>query len=186
MDVRPSFIADRQAAIPIEPRERPFHHPAIPSQPLAGRDAPARQANPDVVGLVDMHLRRALPAMSGRRADQGLEQHAVVPVRPGEQAGQGNPLLIDDQVPIRARSGAIGRTGSHAVAPFLPGCSRRPLSRGPTRYARPPPTHPGASGATGPRHPPPASPATSASTSCRTHSPSPQVDTPRLCLQCGS
>src|SRR5437588_12156922 len=72
MDVRPALVADRQAAIFAQPRQRALHDPAMPSQPCAALHALARDAHLDaaltqgeptareVVGLVRMHLVRAL------------------------------------------------------------------------------------------------------------------------------
>lgn len=39
-DVGPTLVTSLQPPITIQPRERPFHDPPMPSQPLAGVDAP--------------------------------------------------------------------------------------------------------------------------------------------------
>lgn len=139
MNVHAPFIADRQAAIPIEPRERSFDHPAVATQALAGVNSLARNphldvaamqeatAARDVVRLVGMEFGRSFaPSPRGlcdRRhsVDQFLEHHAVVAVRPGQQRGQRNPVAFADHVPFRAWPAAIGGIRADRIAPLLAG-----------------------------------------------------------------
>ena len=39
MDVRPALVADGEAAVLGQPRQRPLHHPEIPTEPLAALDS---------------------------------------------------------------------------------------------------------------------------------------------------
>lgn len=41
MDVSSAFVADNEASEAIQPREKPFHYPAVMPQFLGALDAPA-------------------------------------------------------------------------------------------------------------------------------------------------
>ena len=123
MDIGPSLIADGQPAVPVEPGQGALHHPAMAAQPLAGVDAFAGDAHPDValgkrpatardvVGLVGMQLVRALAAPAVGLLDRrdGIEQ-----------------LLEDDRVvAVGRRSGAWpagGRRGRSQCGVSCPVC----------------------------------------------------------------
>ena len=85
MNVGPPLIPDRQAARPMEPRQRPLDHPPMPAQPLSRLDPLARDpdldsaaaqepaAAGDVIRLVGMELGRAFapPPNQGPDRAQG-------------------------------------------------------------------------------------------------------------------
>ena len=139
MDIRPALVADGQTAVPGQPSKRPFHHPAMPPQPLAALDAlprnPARDAASsqeattawDVVGLIGMHLRRPLASPPTRRpdgrdgVDEGLEEHGVVAVGSTQAGGEWDPSSIDHNMPLRARFAFIRGIRPGVVAPLFAG-----------------------------------------------------------------
>ncbi len=139
MDIRSPLVPDRQPPVPGQPCQRPFDHPAVTAQALAGIDALARDPDRDVaapqepsapgqiVRLVGMQLRGAFAAAACWRPDQRhgidqrLEDHAVVPVRAGQEGRQGNALAIGDQMPFRAWLAAIGGIRPDRLAPLFAG-----------------------------------------------------------------
>jgi len=139
MDVRPSFVADRQPPVPGQPGECPLHHPPMASQPLARLDPPPRDpdldpaamqepaAAPVVVRLVGVELDWALAAVSRRgsdgrhRVDQVREHHAVMAVGAGQPDRQRDPPAIRDQVAFGAWFTAVGGIGAYGSAPLLAG-----------------------------------------------------------------
>lgn len=128
-------------------------------QPLAELHALAYDPHHDVasrqrlsaprygVRLVRMQLDRPFAAVSTRGTDQrhGIDQplkdHAVVTVRASQEAGEENPLPIDDHMPFLARSAAIRGIGASRVAPLFCRDARaiqaRPVPIGPTRATEP-------------------------------------------------
>ncbi len=151
MDLRPSLVPDRQSPIPMEPRQGPLDHPAVPAQPLAGLDALARDPDRDpaavqepaaaghVIGFVGMELGRALAPLAGglfagwNRVDQLRKHHAVVTVGARQPGGQRDAPTVADHMVFRAWFAAIGGIGTNRRAPFWPGHSRCPDWRGPKR-----------------------------------------------------
>lgn len=139
------YVPDRQPPVPGEPRQGPLDRPAVSAEPLGGVDAPARDphrdpapvqkppAARDVVRLVGVKLGGAFAALPRglpdprHGVDQGLEHHAVVAVRAGQEGRQRNPLPIRDYVPFCARLAAIGGVRADGGAPLLAG--RLALSR---------------------------------------------------------
>jgi hypothetical protein len=139
MQVGPPLVADRQSPVPRQPGQGPFHHPPMPSQPLARLDPPP--GNPDldpaamqkpaaageVIRLVGMELGRTFAPMSGwgadqrDRIDQILEHHAVVAVGSGQQAGQRKAVPIRNQVAFCAWLAPIGGVRTDRGAPLLAG-----------------------------------------------------------------
>ena len=83
MDISPSFVADGQAAIAVEPGQRALDDPAVAAEALAGIDALAGDAHPDValaeggsaagdvVGLVGVAFGGTLAAASVGLPDRG-------------------------------------------------------------------------------------------------------------------
>ena len=139
MEVRPPLIPDRQPAIPMEPRQRPFDHPAVSAQAVTGLDPLARDPDPnpapvqkaatagDVIGVIGVQLGRAFPPLARRlpdgrhRVDQRLEDGAVVAVRPGQHGCQRNAAAVADHVMFRAWFAAIGGIGANRRAPLFAG-----------------------------------------------------------------
>lgn len=139
MDVRPALVADRQAAILAQPRQRALHDPAMPPQPCAALHAFARDAHLDaaltqgeptareVVGLVRMHLVRALAGPAPRpldgldAVDQRREDAAIGAVGRGEEDGEREALPVDHKMALAARFAAIRRIRPGFLAPLLAG-----------------------------------------------------------------
>ncbi len=137
MDVGPPFVAHAQTAEVIEPGERALHHPAMPTQALAGIGALARDADPDmaagecppaariVVALVGMDLVRALAATAVRLPngwdgiEQPLEDDRIVAIGAGQEGGEREPGPLDHKVVLRPRFAAIRRVGAGLLAPLL-------------------------------------------------------------------
>ena len=201
MDIGPPLVADGQPPVLAEPGQGALHHPAMATQPLAGVDAFAGDAHPDValgkraatardvVGLVGMQLGRPLAAVAVRLLDRrhGIEHRPRRrPIRGGWPRSAVSPMGVRARsvrmwrfVPGLPRSVGLGPTTS---PPFWPGCwHSRALARlqsiwpaSPRRSSR--------SAVEGvPDARPPASRAADASRSCPTHSPSPGAASPTGC-----
>src|ERR671926_47259 len=139
MDVRPALVADRQAGILAQPRQRALNDQAMSPQPCAALHALARDAHldtalaqgeptaRDVVCLVRMHLVRALagPAprpLDGRDAvDQRREDAASGAVGRGEEDGEREAPPVDHKMALAARFAAIRRIRPGFLAPLLAG-----------------------------------------------------------------
>jgi hypothetical protein len=146
MDVRATFVADRQAPIAIEPGQCAFHHPAMPTQSLTRLDAAAGKAGNDatlaaggatggaaariVVALVGMPLERTTtrsPTRATRLADgwdrvQGsLEQPRVVNVGRREDHRERDAGAVNDQMAFASRLAAVGGIGAGLLAPLFAG-----------------------------------------------------------------
>src|SRR5689334_17779280 len=129
MDVGAALVADGQPAEAIQPRQRTFHYPAVPTQPLAGFDAftgnTAFDAAPSkvsaavtrIVGFIGVEFfrpptRATKATLDGRdRVQQGLENRAIMLVCPRDFHGQGDALALDDHVALGTRFTPIGRVG---------------------------------------------------------------------------
>lgn len=199
MDIRASFIADRQPAELVQPGKGPLRHPAGASQALLRFAAFAGQARLDVpppqgrtvggrvIRLIGMELLRSAAGPSALAPDrrhgvdhrlQGGRSLTFAAVRP---AVSGMPLRSTSTwclLPGLPRS-----VGFFPVAwpPLLPGRMHCPDWRGRNLGHQP-----GASGSAA--RPPgaarrlrPASRATGASRSCPSHSPSPGAAIPTGC-----
>src|SRR5438067_2475825 len=96
MDIRPSLIANPQAAEAREPREGPLHHPAVAAQLLAALDAAAGDA------------RRNAPLPTRRSAVRGII--ALVGVQLGGPPPRAAQRALDrrDRVQHRRQGEAIG------------------------------------------------------------------------------
>jgi hypothetical protein len=135
MDVLSALVAYLQPAEAIEPRERPFCYPPVYAQLLAGFDAPpvdARSGTPlpqclsasrKVVGLVGVHLLRALPrsAMGTRDGPYGVhglfQDVRVVDVRGRVNHRERNSPPVANNVALRAQFAFIRRIPSALLAP---------------------------------------------------------------------
>ena len=138
--VRPPLIADTQATKAEQPGKCALHHPAVPSEPLAGvnptasnswRDATGAQGATEVrrvVGLVGVQLGGTLPRTTGlpsraddRRdgVDERDELRRVVSVGRRETDRQRNPGAVDDQVVLGAGLAAVNRVRPGPLAPLL-------------------------------------------------------------------
>lgn len=137
MNIRPSLIADVQAAILRQPCQRALRYPAIPPQPRAALNPPPRDAWNDVsraqcctteaeiVRLICMQLlwslaRSPAPPRDRRdRIEHRHEQLRVLPVRSTHPYGERDALPVDHNMPLRARFAAIRRVRSALFAPFF-------------------------------------------------------------------
>jgi len=129
------FVANLQAAKPVQPRERALHYPAMPSQALLGFDSPSGQARRDaacpqcpplhtkVVPFVAMQLRRSPtgpPTLLANRRDRihrRLQHLAVVDIGRRYRHRQRNALSVDHKMALRARFSAIRWIRAGFVAP---------------------------------------------------------------------
>jgi hypothetical protein len=143
MDVGAPLIADGQPPIAVEPGERAFDDPTVPTQPLAGLHPFARDATPDVaptqrltaarvvIAFIRVQFRRAFPALPGGSADRrdGIEQvlkdDRLVAVSAGQERGEGESGALDHNMALRAGHplglAAIRRVRADGVAPLLAG-----------------------------------------------------------------
>src|SRR5215212_6532846 len=139
MDIGAALIAHRQPTKAVEPGQRALDHPAVTTQALAGVDALARDADPDVstaqrraaardvVALVGVQLPWALAAppvgLPNRRdsIEQVLEDDRVVPVGPGQKRGERDPGAVDHKMALRARFAPIRWIRPGEFAPLLAG-----------------------------------------------------------------
>jgi len=139
MDVGASFVADGQPAEAMEPGQGALHHPTVSTQALAGVDALAGDAHPDVAsgqrlaaagdvrGLIGMQFGGPLASLSGRGlgrrdgVEQVLKDNRVVAVGPRQERGQRDSGALDHKMALRARFAPIRRIRPREVAPLLPG-----------------------------------------------------------------
>ncbi len=140
------LVADRQAPVPGQPRQRPLHDPPVTAEPGGGLDPLPRDAVLDpaldagvaaaavVVALVGVELRGPAPRASAApcadrddRVEQRHEHAAVVDVRRRHRDGERDPLPVDEEVVLRARLALVGRVRADVRAP--PFAGRLLLSR---------------------------------------------------------
>src|SRR5215216_7954445 len=139
VDVVAALVADRQAAVAVQPGQRALHDPAVAAQALLGLDPLPRDPNldvptaqcpaatGDVVGLVGMELGGTLAPPPGRLldgrdgVDQVREDDRLVAVGPGQARGERDAGAVDHKVALRARFAAIRRVGASGGAPLLAG-----------------------------------------------------------------
>jgi len=139
MDVRSALVADGQATVLGQPGERPFHDPAMPTEPVIALnpfasnpalDPPSSKKPPtarDVIALIGMELLRPLatPASGGLdrrdRHDEPLKEHRIVPVGAAQDADERNPSPVDHKMPLRARFALIRWIRAGFIAPFFAG-----------------------------------------------------------------
>src|SRR3712207_5137628 len=140
VDVVPPLVAYRQPAVARKPRQRAFHHPPVPSQPLTRVDpapgdarlyAPPSQSLPaagGVVALVGMQLLGALARPAGTttrpldRLDgvhRLLKDLRVVDVCGAEHYRERDAPSVRNNVALRARFAFIRRIGPGLLAPLL-------------------------------------------------------------------
>src|SRR5579884_3717664 len=137
MDVITPLIAHIKAAEVGEPGHGALDHPTDTPQTLAALDADARNAirdaaaaqvrvaARDVVGLVGMHLLRALTGPSARALDgpdtveRRLEVDRIVAVGRAQQGVEREAGAVDHNVALRARFRAIRRILAGLWPPFL-------------------------------------------------------------------
>ncbi len=130
-----SFVANLQAAKPIQPRERALHDPAMSPQAFLGLDPASCQAwhnaarsqraplHPKVVALVAVQLRWSAPGSSSGlsnrrdRIDGFLQHLAVVDVGRRDCHGQRDAVAVDHNMALRARFAAIRWIRAGFVAP---------------------------------------------------------------------
>jgi hypothetical protein len=139
MDVRPALVADRQATILAQPRQRALHAPALPPQPCAARPTLARDAHLDtapthgkstareVVRLVRRPLVRALAGAPPRplegpdAVEQRRQDAASGVVGCGEDDSEREALPVDHQMALAARFAALRRMRPGFRAPLVAG-----------------------------------------------------------------
>ena len=146
LQVGATFVADGETAEAGKPSQRPFHDPAIATQPFAALDATPGNPRCDaaspalapttvmVVSLVGVQLvgsapRAAAPtrAHARYRIERGGQHTAVVAVGPAQRQAERRAPGVHDEVALRARLTPIRRVRARCTAPFLAG--RLALSR---------------------------------------------------------
>src|SRR5918911_1763345 len=118
MNVRTSFVADREPSEASDPGERPFDDPAMPPQALAAVNSPARNAGDDpaaaqrlaaareVERFVGVQFAGPMTGLPARLADRRnaidclLQEDAVVDIGCAEQRDQRNALAIHHNMPF--------------------------------------------------------------------------------------
>jgi hypothetical protein len=134
------LVADRQAPIARQPRQRALHDPAVPPQPLRRVDPATRNAvcdpapptggatAPIVIALIPVQLGRAVArtprstSPQGRdRVDQGLEQPGVMYVRGGHRDRERDAVPVRNKMVLRARFAFIRRIRAGSPPPFFAG-----------------------------------------------------------------
>jgi hypothetical protein len=142
VDVGAAFIAHGETTKAVEPGERAFHDPAMPSQALARLDAASGNSRDNatvaasdatarvVVALVRMQLegtatRPPTPVVrlaQGRdRIERGLQEERVMDISRREHYGEWDAAPVDDKMALRARFAAIRRIRAGLRAPLLAG-----------------------------------------------------------------
>ena len=135
MNGGPTFVAQIQAAVAMEPRQSAFDDPPRAAEATAVGRASLGQVRPDAsrvqvitVGLrivgpvaldrVGFASRAARPAAQGRdRVDQREQLRDVVPVGRGEDRREGDAARIGQKVMFRSFLAAIGRVRSSLFPP---------------------------------------------------------------------
>lgn len=135
VDVLPPLVANLQPPVAIQPRERPFHHPPVASQPFARLDAPSGDARGyaplperlaaarEVLALVGVQLVGALARSAARLADRLdsiyglLQDFRVVDVggRVGHRKRDASP--VEHNMALRARFALIRGVRAGSLAP---------------------------------------------------------------------
>jgi nucleoid-associated protein YgaU len=139
VDVGAAFVADSEATEVGQPRERAFHHSAVPAQTLTAVEATQREARSDpapaqdlaaawhAIGLIRMELGWAPAGSSSSLPDrrhsvgQILESAAVVNVGGGEPDRERDAVNLRDDVPPRTGPTAISQVRAGALTPLLAG-----------------------------------------------------------------
>src|SRR6266851_10427589 len=117
MNIVPLLIPDAQPSIAVQPRQRPLHSPAMPTQPFATLDPAPGDPGDDptlpqglatermVVALVGVQLLGSGARSSGLsiahrrdRVHRRLQHFAVIPVGAGKHGRQGRALPVYDDV----------------------------------------------------------------------------------------
>ena len=132
----PLVVANLQPPVAIQPRERPFHHPPVASQPFARLDAPSGDARGgyaplperlaaarEVLALVGVQLVGALARSAARLADRLdsiyglLQDFRVVDVggRVGQRKRDASP--VEHNMALGARFALIRRVRAGSLAP---------------------------------------------------------------------
>ncbi len=136
MEIGASFVAGAEPFELVQPGEGTLDHPAHLAQSGAVGDAAsgdqrfdaalAEQAAVLVEVVAPVRVQapglatRASPLAADRRdgVEQGQELGDVVPVPAGERDGERGSVTVDDQVVLRARTGAVDGRGADVIPPL--------------------------------------------------------------------
>lgn len=139
MDVCTPLVANNESAKPMKPGERALDYPTVSPQTIArldpspsdsGRDAAdsaCGTASHVIIGLVGMQLVRTPSATTLCRTngwnaiEQFIEWLGIVDVGRGQLREKRDPLPLDDDVVLGARSAPIGRVRAGFFAPLFAG-----------------------------------------------------------------
>ena len=204
MDVEAAFIANGEPAELIQPRQRTFHHPPMPAQPLAGLNAPTGDAALDaplsevnaaktvVVRFIGVEFVRPtawppVPAANGRDGvHQRGQNRAVLPMGTRNFDGQRDALAIDHHMALGACFAPIlsgwGPWLARRVWPARCRCPGRPGSNRGDRVGR---ANRAVRDGCAAKRLGPATPAAGASKSCPSRNPVLSGAVPRGC-RCGA
>ena len=126
MDIRTPFVADRQAAEPMEPRDRPFDHPPQNAEAAPVRRAAAREDGDDPLRVQSVAMRLGVvaaialehvgpapgtsaPAADRRkRGDERVELGDVVDIRGGHLRDERDAACVGNEMVFGTRPAAIG------------------------------------------------------------------------------
>ena len=135
MDIGASFVADREAAEAMEPRDCPFDDPPDDAEAAAMRGAAAREDGDDAlreqpiamrlrvvaaIALEDAGATAGTPAPAAdrrERGDQRIELRDVVHIGGGHLGDERDAARIGDEVMFGARLAAIGWVRSSFFPP---------------------------------------------------------------------
>jgi hypothetical protein len=137
VNIGAAFVTDRQPPIAVEPGQGALDHPAVATEPFAGVDTLAGDADADVaatqrlatawvvIPLVGMQLGGALAAPSiglpdgGNGVEHLLEDDGVVAVGSAQERGERDPGPVDHKMALAARFAAIRWIRAGELAPLL-------------------------------------------------------------------
>jgi hypothetical protein len=204
MNVCTPLIAHSQPTPLRQPRQGPLHDPSGDTQAAAmlcatfgqhGGDPSRSQLLPmglRIIAAVPLHTARptsgapTLPPHGRDGFQQGQQLGHIVPMRPGHQGRQGNPLTIGEHMMLTAALPTIGGIGTG----FFP--HRRPREdsdypppRGPNQSGPRRGAWPGAGRGAGAKSQCGANRVSAASRSSRSRSPFPEGASPRECRTSG-
>jgi hypothetical protein len=137
VNARSSFVANREAAKPVQPRERALHDPAGAPEPAPVAAIPVGNQGGDaalselvavplrIIAAVALHhvgsaARRAgAPADGRHRIDQVQQLRDVGPIGGGQRRDERNPVGVGENMMLRAGLAAIGWVRSSFFPPRI-------------------------------------------------------------------
>ena len=136
MNVGSAFVADSDPPEAVQPREAPFHYPAVATEFLAALHSSARDSDVDasvtqelpaariIIALVRMEFvwpfsRSAAMSFHGfHRVDEFLEQLRIVDIGSGDSSSKRDASPIDHQMVFGASPTPVYRVWAGVLTPF--------------------------------------------------------------------